>query len=112
MRRWGRRKDERSGNPCRTAGGVRRAGAPTCRKPRIRWRCARGRGVGTRAIDLVSRYAFEQLSLHRVYAYVLALNPRARRAFEKAGFSLEGTLRDDRSVGDGYVDSYLLSRLA
>jgi RimJ/RimL family protein N-acetyltransferase len=73
---------------------------------------ARGRGVGTRAIDLVSRYAFEQLGLHRVYAYVLALNPRARRAFEKAGFSVEGTLRDDRSVGDGYVDSHLLSRLA
>jgi UDP-4-amino-4,6-dideoxy-N-acetyl-beta-L-altrosamine N-acetyltransferase len=73
---------------------------------------ARGRGVGTRALDLVSRYAFEQLGLHRVYAYVLALNPRARRAFEKAGFALEGTLRDDRHVTDGYVDSYLLSRLA
>jgi RimJ/RimL family protein N-acetyltransferase len=73
---------------------------------------ARGRGVGTRALDLVSRYAFEQLGLHRVYAYVLALNPPARRAFEKAGFELEGTLRDDRSVGDGYVNSYLLSRLA
>ena len=73
---------------------------------------ARGRGVGTRAIDLVSRHAFEQLGLHRVYAYVLALNPRARRAFEKAGFALEGTLRDDRSVGEGFVDSYLLSRLA
>ncbi len=73
---------------------------------------ARGRGLGTQAIDLVSRYAFEQLGLHRVYAYVLALNPRARRAFEKAGFALEGTLRDDRRVADGYVDSYLLSRLA
>ena len=73
---------------------------------------ARDRGVGTRALDLVSRHAFEQLGLHRVYAYVLALNPRARRAFAKAGFELEGTLRDDRSVGDGYVDSYLLSRLA
>ena len=73
---------------------------------------ARGRGVGTRALDLVSRHAFERLGLHRVYAYVLALNPRARRAFEKAGFALEGTLRDDRRVADGYVDSYLLSRLA
>jgi RimJ/RimL family protein N-acetyltransferase len=73
---------------------------------------ARGRGVGAQAIDLVSRYAFERLGLHRVYAYVLALNPRARRAFEKAGFALEGTLRDDRSVGEGFVDSYLLSRLA
>ena len=44
------------------------------------------------------RYAFEQLGLHRVYAYVLAFNPPARRAFEKAGFALEGTLRDDRRV--------------
>jgi RimJ/RimL family protein N-acetyltransferase len=73
---------------------------------------ARDRGVGTRAIDLVSSHAFEQMGLHRVYAYVLALNPRARRAFEKAGFALEGTLRDDRRVADGYVDSYLMSRLA
>lgn len=73
---------------------------------------ARGRGIGTSAIDLVSRFAFEQIGLHRVYAYVLAVNPRARRAFEKAGFALEGTLRDDRSVGDGFVDCYLLSRLA
>ena len=73
---------------------------------------ARGRGVGSSAIDLVSRHAFEHMGLHRVYAYVLAHNPRARRAFEKAGFVLEGTLRDDRSVGDGFVDSYLLSRLA
>lgn len=73
---------------------------------------ARGRGVGTRALDLASRCAFEQLGLHRVYGYVLALNPRARRAFEKAGFALEGTLRDDRRVDKGYVDCYLLSRLA
>jgi RimJ/RimL family protein N-acetyltransferase len=56
-------------------------------------------------------YAFERLNLHRVYAYVLAINPRARRAFEKAGFALEGTLREDRWAGDAYTDVYLLGRL-
>ena len=75
-------------------------------------RTARGRGCGVAAIDLICRDAFERLRLHRVYAYVLAINPAARRAFEKAGFALEGTLREDRWAGDRFVDVYLLARLA
>ena len=71
----------------------------------------RGRGLGRAAIDLAVRHGFETLRLHRVYAYVLALNPNARRAFEKAGFLLEGTLRDDRWVGDRFADVWLLSRV-
>ena len=73
---------------------------------------ARGRGVGAQAIDLMCRYGFEQLHLHRIYAYVLAINPDARRAFEKAGFVAEGTLKDDRTVDTGFCDVYLLARLA
>ena len=73
---------------------------------------AREQGVGSRALELVSEHAFEQLNLHRVYAYVLATNPRGRRAFEKAGFVLEGTLKEDRWSEGGFVDVYLLSRLA
>jgi RimJ/RimL family protein N-acetyltransferase len=73
---------------------------------------ARGRGVGAQAIDLLCRYGFEQLHLHRVYAYVLAVNPAARRAFEKAGFVAEGTLKDDRTLDAGFCDVYLLARLA
>lgn len=70
-----------------------------------------GRGAGTEAISLLCDYAFRRLGLHRVYAYVLAFNPRARRSFEKAGFVLEGTLREDRWAGDGYTDVYLLGKL-
>ena len=72
---------------------------------------ARGHGTGTEAIELLCRYGFERLNLHRVYAYVLAINPAARRAFERAGFALEGTLRDDRWTGDRYTDTFLLARL-
>lgn len=71
----------------------------------------RGRGLGSEAIDQVCRYAFERLGLRRLYAYVLAINPGARRAFERAGFALEGTLRDDRWAGDRFVDSHLLARV-
>jgi RimJ/RimL family protein N-acetyltransferase len=69
-------------------------------------------GSGTRAIDLIATHAFDVMGLHRLYAYVLAFNPRARRAFEKCGFVLEGTLRDDRFDGASFVDAFLLSRLA
>ena len=72
---------------------------------------ARGKGVGSEAIDLLCRHGFERLELHRIYAYVLAINPAARRAFERAGFTLEGTLRDDRWTGNGFTDAYLLARL-
>lgn len=71
-----------------------------------------GRGEGTEAISLLCDYAFGRLGLHRVYAYVLAFNPRARRSFEKAGFALEGTLREDRRAGDDYTDVFVLGRLA
>ena len=73
---------------------------------------ARGKGVGAEAIDALCRHAFDSLGLHRVYACVLAINPRARTAFERARFRLEGTLRDDRRGDDGFVDAWLLARLS
>jgi RimJ/RimL family protein N-acetyltransferase len=42
---------------------------------------------------------------------VFSINPRAKRTFEKAGFNLEGVLRDDRRIGDEWVDVYVLGRL-
>jgi RimJ/RimL family protein N-acetyltransferase len=70
-----------------------------------------GKGAGTEAISLLCGYAFDRLNLHKIYAYVLSINERARRAFERAGFSLEGTLREDRWADAGYIDVYLLGKL-
>ncbi|HXG87685.1 MAG TPA: GNAT family protein [Vicinamibacterales bacterium] len=72
---------------------------------------ATDRGYGSAALDSIARFAFDSLELHKVYAYVLAINPRARRAFEKAGFTTEGLLRADRWSGDRWVDVHLLGRL-
>lgn len=72
---------------------------------------ARGKGAGAEAIELLCSHGFERLQLHRIYAYVLATNPVAKRAFEAAGFSEEGTLRDDRWADDRFVDAYLMARL-
>ena len=73
---------------------------------------ARGRGIGAAAIDRMCLHAFDELSLHRVYAYVLAINSAGRRAFERAGFVLEGALRDDRLVDDQFIDTYLMARVS
>ena len=73
---------------------------------------ATGRGAGTEAIELMCRYAFASFGLERLYAYILAFNARAKRAFEKAGFTTEGILKGDR-ISDGHrVDVYVLGRLA
>jgi len=72
---------------------------------------ARRRGIGSEAIELLCRTAFTELQLHRIYAYVLHTNPAARRAFERAGFVHEGTLRDDRWTGDRFTDADLLARV-
>jgi RimJ/RimL family protein N-acetyltransferase len=69
---------------------------------------AQGKGVGTEALQLISRFAFEMANLHKLYAYVLETNPRAKRSFEKAGFSQEGVLRSDRFSAGKFVDVYVL----
>ncbi len=57
--------------------------------PPQRW----GRGYGTEACMLAVEYAFRHLALEKVVLEVYAGNPRARRAYEKAGFAREGLLR-------------------
>ncbi|AUY51582.1 GNAT family protein [Streptomyces sp. CB01881] len=52
-----------------------------------------GRGIGTEATRLLLRHAFEEVRLHRVHLEVWAFNERAARAYEKAGFILEGRAR-------------------
>lgn len=67
------------------------------------------RGLGVQAIGLACKFAFNKLNLNRVYAFVLSNNPRAKRAFEKAGFVQEGVLRDDRWSNGKYIDTFLLA---
>ncbi|WET82054.1 GNAT family protein [Amycolatopsis sp. QT-25] len=53
-----------------------------------------GKGYGTEATKLVLEYAFGVVGLHRVSLEVFDYNPRARRAYEKAGFVGEGLQRE------------------
>jgi RimJ/RimL family protein N-acetyltransferase len=57
-------------------------------------RDAWGRGLGTETAELMLAHAFDGLGLHRVGLSVFSFNPRAIRAYEKAGFRFEGRIRD------------------
>jgi len=54
---------------------------------------ARGRGVATRALELLSRWALEQEGIERVQLRADVENVASRRVAEKAGFRPEGVLR-------------------
>jgi RimJ/RimL family protein N-acetyltransferase len=53
----------------------------------------RGRGLGTDAMRVLARFAFEQLNLNRINLTVFEYNPRALRSYEKCGFVHEGCQR-------------------
>lgn len=52
-----------------------------------------GKGFGTEAMQMILRYGFEELNLHRVSLSVFAYNTRGIRSYEKAGFKEEGRIR-------------------
>ena len=53
-----------------------------------------GAGYGTEATELMLWLAFERVGLHRVALSVFSFNERAVRAYEKAGFTIEGRHRE------------------
>ena len=71
----------------------------------------RGRGYATRALRLLVDYAFQELGLPRVEAYVNAANQRSLRVASRAGLHREGVLRGrERLFGERH-DTVLLARL-
>jgi [ribosomal protein S5]-alanine N-acetyltransferase len=54
---------------------------------------ARGQGVATRAVRLLTAYAFAELEIRRVAILVAVGNAASLRVAEKAGFMREGVLR-------------------
>jgi RimJ/RimL family protein N-acetyltransferase len=71
-----------------------------------------GHGLGTEATELMLEHAFERLGLHRVGLSVFSYNERAIRAYEKAGFVIEGRLRDAILRDKRYFDEVQMGALA
>lgn len=73
---------------------------------------ARGRGICTRALRLLSRHAFEQLEQPSVQLFTDPENVASQRVAEKVGFQREGILRAHLRHPDGRIrDSVMFSLL-
>jgi RimJ/RimL family protein N-acetyltransferase len=74
-------------------------------------RDARGRGVATRALELVARWALEERGLIRVQLTAEPGNVASQRVAEKAGFRREGLLRRYLKIGGERRDAFMFSLL-
>ena len=69
----------------------------------------RHQGYGTQAIELLLRYAFEELRLNRVGLSAFDFNGEAISAYEKLGFVVEGRYRRAIKRNSHFHDAILMS---
>lgn len=72
---------------------------------------ARGKGIGTQAIAQIVEFAFVRCNVRRVHLQAIASNSAAIRAYEKAGFIVEGRQREHAWVRGHYEDIVVMGLL-
>ena len=72
----------------------------------------RGKGIGTQMVTRLLTIGFDHSGLHRIDLVVFDFNMAAINCYKRAGFTIEGHLRDARRLGDQYWSLYQMSILA
>ncbi len=70
-----------------------------------------GRGYAAEAIEALSRHAFDELGLHRVWAGCHGSHAASTKAFVKAGFVEEGRVKEHWLRDGAWEDQVLLGRV-
>lgn len=71
-----------------------------------------GRGYGSQMFELIKKYCFHYLGMHRIWLFVLATNDIARRLYQRAGFSEEGCQREAIYRDGRFLDYVMMSMLS
>jgi RimJ/RimL family protein N-acetyltransferase len=72
---------------------------------------ASGRGLASKALNLVIAYGFGPLGLHRIFADIDPDNSASLSLFLRAGFQREGLLRGNWKTHLGVRDSVIMGKL-
>ena|SRR3989344_4988192 len=83
-----------------------RAGIGFCMHPLYR-----RRGITTKAVILVTKYAFKKYSLKRITGWCRTFNKASARVLEKAGYRLEGILRKNKFKNRRYLDDMVWAQI-
>ncbi len=70
-----------------------------------------GRGIMTDAVKSFAKYIFDNLEVVRLTAHVFHFNQSSARVLEKAGFQLEGLLRNHYCKDGKIFDGKLYARI-
>lgn len=68
-------------------------------------------GCAEEACDLLFKYAFDELDLHKVWAEIFDFDEKKTKLFQKLGMEMEGKLRDNYYYDGTWHDSLIWSRL-
>ena len=72
----------------------------------------RGKGIATRALDLLCNYAFKKLHMNQLYAFVPDWNEESMGLFEKNGFKKSALLQQWQRTENGFGNVFLVQKLA
>ena len=72
---------------------------------------ARGRGIATEALRLLTDWAFQELGAERIELKIAAENPASQRVAERCGYLREGVLRSTYFKNGVRQDTEIWSRL-
>ncbi len=70
-----------------------------------------GKGIMTEAVKVLTAYVFANYDINRIYAEPFARNIGSRRTLEKAGFILEGVLKQSVIKNNIFEDSCIYALL-
>lgn len=70
-----------------------------------------GKGFGKKMFNLILKYCFEYLNMHRVWLLVLDYNERAKNLYTKCSFKIEGKYREAIYRNGRYHDYIIMSIL-
>ena len=70
-----------------------------------------GQGIATKAVALITEYAFQELELVRLYAGIFAYNEASMQVLEKNGFVKEGIARNAILKNDRIYDEHRYAKL-
>lgn len=69
-------------------------------------------GIMTEAVKLITRHGFAELGLKRITAHVFVSNKGSARVLEKAGYHLEGRLKQHYYKDGKIFDGFLYARVS
>ncbi len=71
-----------------------------------------GKGIMTKAVSMACRFAYEQLSLQRLYAKIAINNPASQIVLLKNGFNFTSRIPKAIMINGRYWDLVVLERMA